>query len=127
MTDHQQAALTAMQDEIYRQLNCQYGDFNIPSNEEVKAILAAAEPHLRKKWAEELVERIGASNMTDHQLTDEQQIREQVAADIWEYWPFRRTARYREAACHSTGEYRQAPRQGCGVKTPATIAKENTI
>lgn len=27
------------------------------------------------------------------QLTDEKQIREQVAADIWEYWPFRRTAR----------------------------------
>ena len=54
MTDYQQAALTAMQDEIYRQLNCQYGDFNTPSNEEVKAILAAAEPHLRKKWAEEL-------------------------------------------------------------------------
>ena len=53
MTDYQQAALTAMQDEIYRQLNCQYGDFNTPSNEEVKAILAAAEPHLRKKWAEE--------------------------------------------------------------------------
>ena len=23
----------------------------------------------------------------------EKQIREQVAADIWEYWPFRRTAR----------------------------------
>ena len=44
------------------------------------------------------------------QLTDKQQIREQVAADIWEYWPFRRTARYREASCHSTGEYRQAPR-----------------
>ena len=54
MTDYQQAALTAMQDEIYRQLNCQYGDFNTPSNEEVKAILAAAEPHLRRKWAEEL-------------------------------------------------------------------------
>ena len=54
MPDHQQAALTAMQDEIYRQLNCQYGDFNTPSNEEVKAILAAAEPHLRRKWAEEL-------------------------------------------------------------------------
>ena len=52
---------------------------------------------------------------------------EQVAADIWEYWPFRRAARYREAACHSTGEYRQAPRQGCGVKTPSTVAKENTI
>ena len=27
------------------------------------------------------------------QLTDEQQIMEQVAADIREYWPFRRTAR----------------------------------
>lgn len=58
MTDHQQAALTAMQDEIYRQLNCQYGDFNTPSNEEVKAILAAAEPHLRKKWAEEISDQI---------------------------------------------------------------------
>ena len=51
MTDHQQAALTAMQDEIYRQLNSQYGDFNIPSIEENEAILAAAEPHLRRKWA----------------------------------------------------------------------------
>ena len=64
------------------------------------------------------------------QLTDEQQIREQVAADIWEYWPFRRTARYREAACHSTGTprwgYIRKLQQGCGVKTPATIAKENT-
>ena len=58
MTDHQQAALTAMQDEIYRQLNCQYGDFNIPSNDEVKAILAAAEPYLRKKWAEEIREEL---------------------------------------------------------------------
>ena len=58
MPDHQQAALTAMQDEIYRRLNCQYGDFSIPSNEEVKAILAAAEPHLRKKWAEEIREGV---------------------------------------------------------------------
>lgn len=31
------------------------------------------------------------------QLTDEQQIMEQAVADIWEYWPFRRTARYRAA------------------------------
>ena len=54
MTDHQQAAIRALQDEVYVQLNCQYGDFNTPSNEEVKAILTAAEPHLRKKWAEEL-------------------------------------------------------------------------
>ena len=29
--------------------------------------------------------------------TDEQQIMEQAVADIWEYWPFRRTARYRAA------------------------------
>ena len=58
MTDHQQAALTATQDEIYRQLNCQYGDFNIPSDEEVKAIIAAAEPHLRRKWAEEIREGV---------------------------------------------------------------------
>lgn len=58
MTDHQQAALTAMQDEIYRQLNCQYGDFNIPSEEEAKSILAAAEPHLRRKWAAEMREKV---------------------------------------------------------------------
>ena len=58
MTDHQQAALAAMQDEIYRQLNSQYGDFNTPSNEEVEVILAAAEPHLRKKWAAEVREKV---------------------------------------------------------------------
>lgn len=78
MTDHQQAALTAMQDEIYRQLNCQYGDFNIPSNEEVKAILAAAEPYLRRKWAEEVLKDgiLGAGysvlmnpNRGDHPVT----------------------------------------------------------
>ena len=61
MTDHQQAALTAMQDEIYRQLNCQYGDFNTPSNEEVKAILAAAEPHMRKRWATEVIAELDAA------------------------------------------------------------------
>ena len=58
MTDHQQAAIRALQDEVYVQLNCQYGDFNIPINEEVEAILAAAEPHLRKKWAEEVREKV---------------------------------------------------------------------
>ena len=58
MTDHQQAALTAMQDEIYRQLSGQYGDFNIPSNEEVEVILTAAEPHLRRKWAAEVREKV---------------------------------------------------------------------
>ena len=65
MTDYQQAALTAMQDEIYRQLNCQYGDFNTPSNEEVKAILAAAEPHLRRKWAAEVREKVNPPDV-DH-------------------------------------------------------------
>ena len=54
MTNHQQAAIRALQDEVYVQLNCQYGDFNIPSEEEAELILAAAESHLRKKWAEEL-------------------------------------------------------------------------
>ena len=58
MTDHGQAAIRALQDEVYVQLNCQYGDFNTPSNEEVKAILAAAEPHLRRKWAAELWEKV---------------------------------------------------------------------
>ena len=54
MADHQQAAIRALQDEVYVQLNCQYGDFNIPSEEEAESILTAAEPHLRRKWAEEL-------------------------------------------------------------------------
>ena len=58
MTDHQQAAIRALQDEVYVQLNCQYGDFNIPSEEEAESILAAAEPHLRKKWAEEIREKV---------------------------------------------------------------------
>ena len=61
MTDHQQAALTAMQDEIYRQLNCQYGDFNTPSNEEVKAILAAAYPAIEKQVRAEVAAEIRAS------------------------------------------------------------------
>ena len=58
MADHQQAAIRALQDEVYVQLNCQYGDFNIPSKEEAESILAAAEPHLRKKWAEEIREKV---------------------------------------------------------------------
>ena len=63
MTDHQQAAIEALKDEVYAQLNGKYGDFNTLSEEEAESILDAAEPHLRKKWAEELVERIGASNL----------------------------------------------------------------
>ena len=53
MTNHQQAAIEALTDEVYAQFNFQYGDFNTPSEEEAESILAAAEPHLRRKWAEE--------------------------------------------------------------------------
>ena len=55
MTDHQKAAIEALTDEVYAQFNFQYGDFNTPSEEEAESILAAAEPHLRKKWAEEVL------------------------------------------------------------------------
>ena len=58
MTDHQQAAIEALTDEVYAQFNFQYGDFNTPSEEEAESILAAAEPHLRKKWAEEIREGV---------------------------------------------------------------------
>ena len=54
MPDHQQAAIKALQEEVYVQLSGHYGDFNIPSEEEAESIIAAAEPHLRAKWAEEL-------------------------------------------------------------------------
>ena len=53
MTDHQQAAIEALTDEVYAQFNFEYGDFNTPSVEEAESILAAAEPHLRRKWADE--------------------------------------------------------------------------
>ena len=54
MPDHQQAAIKALQEEVYVQLSGHYGDFNIPSKEEAESILAAGEAQLRKKWAEEL-------------------------------------------------------------------------
>ena len=54
MTDYQQAAIEALKDEVYAQLNGNYGDFNTLSEEEAESILDAAEPHLRKKWAEEI-------------------------------------------------------------------------
>ena len=55
MPDHQQAAIKALQEEVYVQLSGHYGDFNIPSEEEAESILAAAEPHLRRKWAEDVL------------------------------------------------------------------------
>ncbi len=61
MTDHQQAAIRALQDEVYAQLNSHYGDFNIPSEEEAESILTAAEPHLRKKWSEEIIDELDAA------------------------------------------------------------------
>ena len=35
----------------------------IDEGDAAERAIAAAEPHLRRKWAEELVERIGASNL----------------------------------------------------------------
>ena len=61
MTDHQQAAIEALTDEVYAQFNFQYGDFNTPSEEEAESILAAAEPHLRKKWSEEIIDELDAA------------------------------------------------------------------
>ena len=58
MPDHQQAAIEALTDEVYAQFNFQYGDFNTPSEEEAESILSAAEPYLRKKWAEEIREGV---------------------------------------------------------------------
>ena len=58
MTDYQQAAIEALKDEVYAQLNGNYGDFNTLSEEGAESILDAAEPHLRKKWAEEIREGV---------------------------------------------------------------------
>ena len=74
MTDHQQAAIEAVKVELDSQeaMHCtrvweawRYGtmteeDFvNISEDDEcVQALIAAAEPHLRKKWAEEIREGV---------------------------------------------------------------------
>ena len=74
MTDHQQAALEAVKVELDSQeaMHCtrvweawRYGtmteeDFvNVSEDDEcVQALVAAAEPHLRKKWAEEIREGV---------------------------------------------------------------------
>ena len=72
MTDHQQAAIDAANREL-RDYNAvcycpgspEYVDSldKIDEGDAAERAIAAAEPHLRKKWAEELVERIGASNL----------------------------------------------------------------
>ena len=61
MTDYQQAAIEALKDEVYAQLDGNYGDFNTLSEEEAESILAAAEPHLRKKVRAEVAAEIRAS------------------------------------------------------------------
>ena len=74
MTDHQQAAIEAVKAELDSQeaMHCtrvweawRYGtmteeDFvNVSEDDEcVQALVAAAEPHLRKKWAEEVREMV---------------------------------------------------------------------
>ena len=64
MPDHQQAAIEAAEDAL--RADIWDGDpEDIPPTMgcEAELAVAAAEPYLRKKWAEELVERIGASNL----------------------------------------------------------------
>ena len=64
MTDHQQAAIEAAAEAMATDWNPDrdpvmtaiFRDYSVSA-------IAAAEPHLRKKWAEELVERIRASNL----------------------------------------------------------------
>ena len=51
MTDHYQAAVEAAEDAMRSKGRL------------AEIAVEAAEPHLRRKWAEELVERIGASNL----------------------------------------------------------------
>ena len=60
MTDHQQAAIEAAMKKLLPRF---LGQSRTRCEDSVIQALAAAEPHLRRKWAEELVERIGASNL----------------------------------------------------------------
>ena len=66
MTDHQQAAIEAAANSL-RQIEPNL--YQNPYNPQryygglAQDAIAAAEPHLRKKWAEELVRRIQASNL----------------------------------------------------------------
>ena len=64
MTDHQQAAIDAAEDALRADIwDGDPEDIPPTMGREAELAVAAAEPHLRKKWAEELVERIGASNL----------------------------------------------------------------
>ena len=64
MTDHQQAAIEAAEDALRADIwDGDPEDIPPTMEREAELAVAAAEPHLRRKWAEELVERIGASNL----------------------------------------------------------------
>ena len=64
MTDHQQAAIEAAEDALRADIwDGDPEDIPPTMGREAELAVAAAEPHLRRKWAEELVERIGASNL----------------------------------------------------------------
>ena len=64
MTDHQQAAIEAAEDALRADIwDGDPEDIPPTMGREAELAVAAAEPYLRKKWAEELVERIGASNL----------------------------------------------------------------
>ena len=80
MTDHQQAAIEAVKAELDYQeaMHCtrvweawRYGtmteeDFvNVSEDDEcVQALVTAAEPHLRKKWATEVIDELDAARAT---------------------------------------------------------------
>lgn len=66
MTDHGQAAIEAGADALWSGFSRTYGMGTTTSEDyerEAEITIAAAEPHLRKKWAEELVRRIESSNL----------------------------------------------------------------
>ena len=72
MPDHQQAAIDAANRELrdysavcYCPGSPEYVDSldKIDEGDAAERAIAAAEPHLRKKWAEELVRRVDASDL----------------------------------------------------------------
>lgn len=67
MTDHMEAAIDAAVRTVFEGMKKTRlevsPEFEMSVRGQSRRELEAAEPHLRKKWAEELVERIGASNL----------------------------------------------------------------
>ena len=64
MTDHQQAAIEAVDDALRAdQWDGDPEDLPGSMTSEAEIAVEAAEPHLRNKWAEELARRVEASNL----------------------------------------------------------------